>query len=132
MEKLRQSVFKSDTGTIDGMWCSSSSCLNILLIVNHHATLMVVDVEPLMSPIGAYGKFLMNVHSLQSRLRDYSGSYSGAGFLVSTLADSSYSTISDYGRFLDLDIGVAKTVWAQHGFQYSRLVLGTDIMNVLI
>ncbi|KAL5504959.1 hypothetical protein ACEPAH_7622 [Sanghuangporus vaninii] len=59
MQSLRQSIFTNENGTIG-------------------------DVEPLMSPIGAYGN------------------------------------ISDYGRFLDLDTGIAKTIWTQQGFQFSR------------
>ncbi|KAL5483501.1 hypothetical protein ACEPAI_8733 [Sanghuangporus weigelae] len=58
------------------------------------------DVDPLMAPV--------------------EGSYSGAGFLVSTLTNASHPGISDYGRFLDLDTGIAKTIWTQQGFQFSR------------
>ncbi|THH07645.1 hypothetical protein EW145_g3244 [Phellinidium pouzarii] len=59
------------------------------------------DVEILTTAIGAYG------------------SYSGAGFLISTLANQS-SDISEYGRFLDLDSGIAKTLWSQEGNTFTR------------
>ncbi|EJD07952.1 glycoside hydrolase family 95 protein [Fomitiporia mediterranea MF3/22] len=60
------------------------------------------NVDVLMTPIDAYG------------------SYSGAGFLVSTLQNSSLSNISDFGRFLDLDSGLTKTIWNEDNAQFSR------------
>ncbi|KAI5114848.1 hypothetical protein M0805_009166, partial [Coniferiporia weirii] len=60
------------------------------------------DVNVLTTTIGAYG------------------SYSGAGYLVSTLAGSSQSNVSDYGRFLDLNTGIAKATWSQAGETFTR------------
>ncbi|KAH8109494.1 glycoside hydrolase family 95 protein [Phellopilus nigrolimitatus] len=43
------------------------------------------------------------------------GSYSGAGYLISTLTSPASSDVSDYGRFLDLDNGLTKAIWTQAG-----------------
>ncbi|KLO13238.1 glycoside hydrolase family 95 protein [Schizopora paradoxa] len=49
------------------------------------------------------------------------GSYSGAGYLLSTLNDFNASgNFTDYGRFLDLDHGIAKTLWSSGGEEFSR------------
>ncbi|KAJ3482321.1 hypothetical protein NLJ89_g12147 [Agrocybe chaxingu] len=46
------------------------------------------------------------------------GSYAGAGHLLSTLNIS--GTVSDYGRWLDLDQGLARTSWTQSGTSLIR------------
>ncbi|EJD08446.1 glycoside hydrolase family 95 protein [Fomitiporia mediterranea MF3/22] len=60
------------------------------------------NVDALMAPIGAYGN------------------YSSAGFLVSTLTNTPSSAISDYARFLDLETGVARTIWTHGNYQFTR------------
>ncbi|KAJ7584657.1 glycoside hydrolase family 95 protein [Mycena floridula] len=46
------------------------------------------------------------------------GSYSGAGYLVSTVNSS--GAISNYSRYLDLDQALAKTQWTQSGSSFVR------------
>lgn len=48
------------------------------------------------------------------------GSYSGAGYLLSTLADTDSSNVTNFGRFLDLDNGVAKAQWTEGDSSLSR------------
>ncbi|KAI0030348.1 glycoside hydrolase family 95 protein [Vararia minispora EC-137] len=46
------------------------------------------------------------------------GSYAGAGYLISTLNIS--GTTTDYGRWLDLDLAVARTKWTQSNSTFLR------------
>ncbi|KAI0313168.1 glycoside hydrolase family 95 protein [Amylostereum chailletii] len=46
------------------------------------------------------------------------GSYAGAGYLVSTLNVT--GTVSNYGRWLDLDTALARTSWTQAGSTFLR------------
>ncbi|KAG6864486.1 hypothetical protein C0991_009194, partial [Blastosporella zonata] len=46
------------------------------------------------------------------------GSYAGAGYLQSGI--NSTGTVSNYGRYLDLDQGIARTLWTQSGINYVR------------
>ncbi|KAF8066795.1 glycoside hydrolase family 95 protein [Lyophyllum atratum] len=49
---------------------------------------------------------------------DISSSYAGAGHLISTI--NTTGTVSNYGRYLDLDQGIARTTWTQSGTTYLR------------
>ncbi|RDB26766.1 putative alpha-fucosidase A [Hypsizygus marmoreus] len=46
------------------------------------------------------------------------GSYAGAGYLVSGI--NTTGAVSNYGRWLDLDQGIARTTWTQSGTTYLR------------
>ncbi|KAG5642258.1 hypothetical protein DXG03_003335 [Asterophora parasitica] len=46
------------------------------------------------------------------------GSYAGAGYLVSVMNIT--GPVTDYGRYLDLDQGIARTTWTQSGATYLR------------
>ncbi|PPQ70422.1 hypothetical protein CVT24_013172 [Panaeolus cyanescens] len=46
------------------------------------------------------------------------GSYAGAGHLISTLGVN--GSVTDYGRWLDMDQGVARTAWTQGGLSFER------------
>ncbi|GLB41068.1 putative glycosyl hydrolase family 65, N-terminal domain [Lyophyllum shimeji] len=46
------------------------------------------------------------------------GSYAGAGHLMSGI--NTTGTVSNYGRYLDLDQGIARTIWTQSGTTYQR------------
>ncbi|KAF9042891.1 glycoside hydrolase family 95 protein [Panaeolus papilionaceus] len=46
------------------------------------------------------------------------GSYAGAGHLVSTIATS--GSVSNYGRYLDLDSALARTSWTQSSTNFAR------------
>lgn len=50
----------------------------------------------------------------------YTGSYAGAGHLVSTIATS--GSVSNYGRYLDLDSALARTSWTQSSTNFARYV----------
>lgn len=49
------------------------------------------------------------------------GSYAGAGYLVSDI--NATGPVKEYGRYLDLDQAVARTVWTQGEITYQRSVL---------
>ncbi|KAF5381765.1 hypothetical protein D9615_005480 [Tricholomella constricta] len=46
------------------------------------------------------------------------GSYAGAGYLISGI--NTTGSVSNYGRYLDLDQGIARTTWTQSGTTYLR------------
>lgn len=56
------------------------------------------------------------------------GSYAGAGHLLSGINVT--GTVSGFGRFLDLDQGLARTTWTQGGTTFLRYVL-TSISHVV-
>ncbi|KIY64807.1 glycoside hydrolase family 95 protein [Cylindrobasidium torrendii FP15055 ss-10] len=58
-----------------------------------------------------------SVAPLQTAFPNY-GSYSGAGYLVSSINSS--SEISAYSRWLDLETAVAYTVWTEGDVKYTR------------
>ncbi|EGN94360.1 glycoside hydrolase family 95 protein [Serpula lacrymans var. lacrymans S7.3] len=58
-----------------------------------------------------------NIEEICTPPGDY-GSYSGAGYFISTLNNT--GTTSNYGRWLDLDEGVARTTWSQGSSIFSR------------
>jgi alpha-L-fucosidase 2 len=58
-------------------------------------------------------------------LIDCTGSYAGAGHLISTI--SSTGRVSKYGRWLDLDQAIARTTWTQDETTYMRLAFPTII-----
>ncbi|KAG6889388.1 hypothetical protein C0992_005520 [Termitomyces sp. T32_za158] len=49
------------------------------------------------------------------------GSYAGAGYLISRI--NTAGTVSNYGRYLDLDEGIARTTWTQLGTTYIRTTI---------
>ncbi|KAI0055966.1 hypothetical protein BV25DRAFT_1921377 [Artomyces pyxidatus] len=55
------------------------------------------------------------------------GSYSGAGYLVSTLSTS--GDVSDYGRWLDLDSALAHTEWTHGGASFLRTTFCSNPMQ---
>ncbi|KAJ7905032.1 glycoside hydrolase family 95 protein [Mycena leptocephala] len=46
------------------------------------------------------------------------GSYVGAGYLVSTL--NATAAVSNYGRWLDMDLAIARATWTQAGSAFTR------------
>ncbi|KAG5652319.1 hypothetical protein H0H81_005432 [Sphagnurus paluster] len=60
----------------------------------------ISSIDPLSTNSGAYG------------------SYAGAGYLVSGI--STTGNVTNYGRYLDLDQGIARTTWTQSGVNYVR------------
>jgi len=49
------------------------------------------------------------------------GSYAGAGYLISDI--NATGPVKEYGRYLDLDQAIARTVWTQGEITYQRSVL---------
>ncbi|KAG5725450.1 putative alpha-fucosidase A [Termitomyces sp. T112] len=49
------------------------------------------------------------------------GAYAGAGYLISLM--NSTGTVSNYGRYLDFDQGIARTIWTQLGTTYVRTTI---------
>ncbi|KXN85658.1 putative alpha-fucosidase A [Leucoagaricus sp. SymC.cos] len=58
-----------------------------------------------------------NVNVLTTDANQY-GSYAGAGYLISNL--NATGAVTNYGRYLDLDQAIARTVWTQNGATYQR------------
>lgn len=81
---------------------------------------MKSDVNTLTTDPGTYGTWITHGHCILSDNLCSIGSYSGAGYLLSTLADTDSSNVTNFGRFLDLDNGVAKTVWTEGDSSLSR------------
>ncbi|KAJ7901652.1 glycoside hydrolase family 95 protein [Mycena leptocephala] len=58
-----------------------------------------------------------NVETLSTAPGAY-GSYVGAGYLVSTL--NATAAVSNYGRWLDMDLAIARATWTQAGSAFTR------------
>ena len=82
-------------------------------------TLCHVDIEQLTTDAGAYGTFrdICKGYALADWLL-CSGSYVGAGYLLSTLDLSGNS--SGFVRWLDLDAAVQRTSWTQGNVTFLR------------
>jgi hypothetical protein len=64
---------------------------------------------------------IMQPLSRTSTLTIHIGSYVGAGRLISTI--ESAGPVRDYGRWLDLDDGIARTRWTQSDITFIRYVM---------
>ncbi|KAG6886580.1 hypothetical protein C0995_006789, partial [Termitomyces sp. Mi166 len=64
----------------------------------------------------------------RSSTGDISSSYAGAGYLISRI--NTTGTVSNYGRYLDLDEGIARTIWTQLGITYVRQETGLPAPNI--
>ncbi|KAJ3576016.1 hypothetical protein NP233_g701 [Leucocoprinus birnbaumii] len=94
MKKIRRSVFESPIGETDSLLRPS------LQASGAHASL---DIDVLTTDIGQFG------------------SYAGAGYLISNL--NATGPVTYYGRYLDLDQAIVKTVWTQGAATYQRTLL---------
>ena len=90
------------------------------------------DVEVLAAPIGAYGG-CVNRPIVNSTLTFFftliwENSYAGAEYLISTLDIT--ETVSDYGRWLDMDSALVHTQGTQNGSSFICYVWFTGIFLV--
>ena len=60
-------------------------------------------------------------------LKIFPGSYAGAGYLISNL--NTTGAVTEYGRYLDLDQAIARTVWTQGGVVYQRYVVSHPLVK---
>lgn len=84
-----------------------------------------LDIEVLATEPGAYGEGTLCL--LSSTKHRNQGSYVGAGHLLSAI--NTTGVVHNYGRWLDLDQGIARTSWTQSGSNYTRYGLLVLKMN---
>ncbi|KAG6877340.1 hypothetical protein C0993_008477 [Termitomyces sp. T159_Od127] len=97
MDDIRQQIFQSRTGDISSKLRYPRSKSKRKLIRS------CKGISQLTTEPGAYG------------------SYAGAGYLISRINIT--GTVSNYGRYLDLDEGIARTIWTQSGITYVRTTI---------
>lgn len=104
MREIRQTIFQSSDGDIDGTCYSFRA--KALIVFN-----FLSDIEVLTTNPGEYGLFSKICSML---FINYSiGSYAGAGHLLSSI--NTTGSITNYTRWLDIDQGLARTSWTQNG-----------------
>lgn len=112
MQEIRQSIFDSSSGTIDSTLKSHTQGFDWLTLA------LPADIEQLTTDAGVYGIIPHSCSLGANHLMAETGSYIGAGYLLSSLDLS--GDVSNYFRWLDLDSAVHGTQWTQGNTTFTR------------